>query len=123
MCYSGLFPPSRSNLSTQWKQPFQTLEAGFHPLDEQTVEKVKDEGSVSEYKKKKADPQVSLYSLLRHQEHRDAPRRLSSHHQDLCNIGSLRRAADERAVAIVLFIEFYAFVGLMHIVHNLTLRQ
>ena len=32
------FPPNGSNLSRLWKQ-------GFHPLDEQTVEKVKDEGS------------------------------------------------------------------------------
>jgi hypothetical protein len=43
------FPPNGSNLSRLWKQ-------GFHPLEEQTVEKVKDEGIVSEYKKKKGRP-------------------------------------------------------------------
>ena len=61
--------------------------------------------------------------LFWHEQNRGTSCCLGTHHQYLRNIGRLRGTADEGAVAVVSLIELDAFVGLVHVVHDLALRQ
>ena len=63
------------------------------------------------------------FILFRQQQDGCASCCLGSHHENLSDVGSLRGTADKRTVAVVGLVELNAFVGLVHVIDDLTLGQ